>query len=417
MAHRNFNIMAFPAGSRCNLDCDYCYYSNESALYPDRDDYMMSEKVLEEYIKQYVEALSGPGINFGWQGGEPMLRGLDFFRRAFALQDKYVPAEWELQNSFQTNGTLLNGEWAHFLAEHEVLVGISIDGPSEIHNTYRTNREHKPSFAGVRAGLEFLQEYEVDYNILCVVHEANADYPQKVYDFFRNLGAEFVQFIPLVETDDQGQLTERSVKPDKFGRFMIEIFNQWLLNKDIGDVFVRTIEQCMAAWSGYQPGICVMQKTCGQAAVLEFNGDLYCCDHFVYPEYKLGNIMQDSIDQLMAQDKMEKFGQDKLNLLNEDCRECEYSFTCHGGCPKNRSGYLHDLPGDCYKNYLCAGYYRFFDYIDPFMKEAEKRIKKRQHPRLIQKKLRKIYDKIWSDVGRNDPCPCGSGKKYKKCCL
>ncbi|MFW5985174.1 MAG: anaerobic sulfatase maturase [Halanaerobiaceae bacterium] len=417
MEQENFNIMAFPAGSQCNLACDYCYYSNEEYLYSDKKDYFMSEEILEAYISQYVQALPGPAINFGWQGGEPSMRGLDFFKTAVSLEKNYLPQNWQFENSFQTNGTLIDEQWARFLHQENFLVGISIDGPRELHNKFRKDRQGSPTFDKVMRGLNFLQEFSVPYNILCVVSSANARHPEKVYNFYKELGAEHIQFIPLVEKNNQGELTSRSVKPRAYGEFLREVFHQWILQKDIGNVFVQIFEQCVAAWSGYQPSLCIFRETCGRAAVMEFNGDLYTCDHFVYPDYRLGNIKETPIAQLMSSEKMKTFGQNKRDKLGDTCRECEFYFICHGGCPKNRNSHLFDNNQEENLNYLCAGYKLFYDYINPFMQEASRLIKNRKSPSVIQKNLKKIYDKKWKNTGRNDPCPCGSGKKYKKCCL
>ncbi|MFW5976464.1 MAG: anaerobic sulfatase maturase [Bacillota bacterium] len=407
-----FNVMAFPSGPICNLDCDYCYYLEKTDLYPESDKFQMSEELLEEYIKQYIESQPGPRISFGWQGGEPTLRGLDFFKKSVDLIKRYIPDDWEYEISFQTNGILLDDDWAEFMAENDVLVGLSLDGPAELHDVYRTDKNGLKSHKKVIKGLDYLIQYGVKYNILCVVNDINSKYPGKVYDFFKKRGAQHIQFIPLVEQLENGKISSRSVFSEEYGRFLIGVFDKWLFD-GYGDIYIQIFEQCVSAWAGYGTSLCVFNETCGRAPVLEHNGDLYACDHFVLPEYKLGNIMNKSLSELMNSSKQIEFGDDKRDTLSKKCRNCDYLFICHGGCPKNRVKSIDDTK----INYLCEGYKRFFEYIDPYMQEIVKRINKRQSPKMVNKHLRKIHDSIWKKTGRNDPCPCGSGKKFKKCCI
>ena len=410
--HGQFNIMAFPAGPTCNLDCEYCYYLKKTELYPEIKSFQMSEEILEEYIKQYIDSQPGPQIYFGWQGGEPTLRGLDFFTKAVELQNKYLPEGWQLQNSLQTNAVLIDDHWAKFLSDNNFLVGVSLDGPAELHNKYRKDKKGKGSHQKVMAGIEKLKEYQVEYNILAVVNEATAKKSKEVYQFFKDLEVNFIQFIPIVERDADGKLISRSVGPVEYGQFLIKVFNQWLKN-DIGDIFVQIFEESLRAWLEMEPNLCIFSKTCGSAAVMEHNGDLYSCDHFVLSEYKLGNIRDDKIIDLMNSKQQLQFGNAKREKLLEQCRNCDYLFVCNGGCPKNR---IVESENGEKINYLCEGYQLFFSYIDPFMKKLAEMVRARKNPNAMQQEMIKIYQKKW-DVGRNDPCPCGSGKKYKKCCL
>lgn len=407
----NFSLMAFPAASICNLNCEYCYYLDKRNLYPAENKFKMSEKILEKYIKQYLDAVRGPIVQFGWQGGEPTLRGIDFFKKVIELQQKYLPAGWHVENSLQTNGTLLNDQWAQFLKENKFLVGISIDGPAALHNKYRKDKLGQGSFSKVLAGLEKLENYQVDYNVLTVVNDSNSQQPNEVYGFLKDLKVNFMQFIPIVELDQEGDLTSRSVKPIEYAKFLIKIFNQWIT--DIGEVYVQIFEEVLGVYLGRQANLCIFNSECGKGPVMEYNGDLYSCDHFVDPEYKLGNINDKSILEMMNLKKQYEFGRAKREKLNQKCLVCDYLFICNGGCPKNR---IIDTGDKCKLNYLCDGYKLFFEYINPFMKKLTLLVKQQKSPTIMKQEMQKIYKEKWN-VGRNDLCPCGSGKKYKKCCL
>ncbi len=408
---KSFNIMVFPSGPLCNLNCGYCYYLDKINYYKDTISFKMGYEVLEEFTRQYIEAQPEPVVSFGWQGGEPTLRGLDFFRKAVELQKKYLPADWELQNNFQTNAVLLDDNWCQFFKKNNFLVGVSLDGPTWLHNKYRRDKQGNSTHERVIEGIRLLQKYRVDFNILCVVHEKNSKYPLEVYNHFKEIGVDFIQFIPLVEKSKEGTIRESSVKPEDFGHFLITIFDEWL-KKDYGSIFIQVFEEAVRRWAGYGPGLCIFSKTCGKAVVLEHNGDLYSCDHFVYPEHKLGNIKNTSITEMINSIQQHEFGSQKFRSLPGKCLECEVAFICQGGCPKNRI-YNTSEEG---LNYLCSGYKMFFKYIDPYMKKIVKGIKYKQSPGTIQRELIKFHDEVW-DIGRNTSCPCGSGKKYKKCCL
>ncbi|TDO90090.1 uncharacterized protein DFR79_11049 [Halanaerobium saccharolyticum] len=409
--NKYFNVMAFPAGPICNLDCDYCYYLNKTELYPEENNFQMTEEILEKYIKQYIESQPGPMVNFGWQGGEPTLRGLDFFKKAVKLQKKHAPEGWKIENSIQTNAVLIDDQWAKFLKKNNFLVGVSLDGPAELHNKYRKDKNGETTHQKVMAGLEKLKKYKVEYNILAVVNEANAKKPEEVYQFFKRIEADFMQFIPIVEQDNEGDIISRSVDSKEYGKFLIGVFNQWL--NDLGDIYVQIFEEALSAWAGFGANLCVFSKECGKASVMEYNGDLYSCDHYVESEHRLGNVNEIDILEMMDSKQQQKFGRAKREQLNPKCLECRYLFFCHGGCPKNRI----INTGDEYKlNYLCEGYKLFFDYIEPFMRKLAQMVQQRKSPILMRKEMQKLYREKW-DVCRNDSCPCGSGKKYKKCCL
>src|SRR5690554_6717734 len=420
-AKEPFNIMAFPAGPICNLNCEYCYYLDKTKYYPETSSFKMDYRLLEEFTRQYIEAQPGPVVSFGWQGGEPTLRGLDFFRKALKLQQKYLPPGWKAENNLQTNALMLDEEWCRFLKENNFLVGVSIDGPAPLHDKYRRDKEGNPTHKRVVDGIKLLQKYRVDFNILCVVHQQNCKHPLKVYNHFRELGADFIQFIPIVEKSGEksreegkkgkGIIGKHSVKPKDYGHFLISVFDEWL-KRGYGEVYIQTFEEAVRAWAGYQAGLCVFSETCGRAMVMEHNGDLYSCDHFVYPEYKLGNIRETPILEMVNSKAQREFGLNKLKSLPSECLNCEVNYICHGGCLKNR---LYNGQGKGL-NYLCEGYRLFFNYIDPYMKEIASTIKKGLSPVLIKKRLLRLHKDIWN-VGRNDPCPCGSGKKYKRCCL
>lgn len=416
-ARHPFNVMTFPNGPICNLDCEYCYYLDKTKYYPGNNSFRMSEDLLEEFTKQYINAQPGPYVNFGWQGGEPTLRGLDFFKKAVELQQKYLPEDWQCENSFQTNATILDDEWCKFLSENNFLVGVSIDGPAWIHDHYRKDNKGNPTHAEVVRGIKLMQKHGVEYNILCVINDLNSQHSVEVYDFFKEIGAEHIQFIPIVEpvckdSDEYKIAGKRSVRSEEYGRFLIGVFDEWV-KKDLGKIFIQIFEQAVTAWAGYPPSLCVFSETCGNAPVMEHNGDFYSCDHFVFPENKLGNIEETQLVDMVLSKKQQEFGNNKRDGLPQSCLDCEVYFICHGGCPKNRI--IKDSNGEEGRNYLCAGYKQFFRYIEPYMEEIANRIKKRQAPNFIRKEMVKIQDNIW-DVGRNDPCPCGSGKKYKKCC-
>jgi uncharacterized protein len=380
-----FQILAKPTGAVCNLDCKYCFFLSKEMLYPGSR-FRMADELLEDYIRQYIEAQAIPQVTVSWQGGEPTLMGLDFFRRSVAYVEKYKKPNMQVDYTIQTNGTTLDDAWGRFFRKHNFLVGISIDGPRELHDAYRVDKGGKGTLDRVLRGLEILKKHKVDFNILCTVHAANVDHPLEVYRFFRDeLKAEFIQFIPIVERASQetletanegwgerpggqrplytqrGELvTERTVDPERYGRFLIGIFDEWVRN-DVTRVYVQHFDVALAAWYGEPASVCIFAPTCGNALAIEHNGDLYACDHFVEPDYLLGNIRETDMIELVASEKQRQFGLDKAEKLPAYCRECPVKFACEGGCPKNR--FIKTPDGEEGLNYLCAGYKMFFEHI------------------------------------------------------
>lgn len=366
-ALRPFHLLAKPTGPICNLDCEYCFFLSKEALYPG-DRFRMTDGVLEAYIRQLLESQPDGEVNVAWQGGEPTLMGLDFFRSAVALAERLRRPGQQLLHTIQTNGTLLTDEWGEFLAEHRFLVGLSIDGPPEMHDHYRVDKKGRPSSERVMRGLGHLRDHAVDVNVLCTVNAANQDHPLEVYRYFRDdLGMRHMQFIPIVERDnDTGfqegdTVTDRSVDPTAWGTFLMAVFDEWV-RRDVGEVFVQMFDAALASWLDLPSSMCIFRTTCGDALALEHNGDLYSCDHFVEPAHLLGNITETQMVELVASPKQRAFGQVKLDSLPTYCRDCEVRFACNGECPKNRFTSTPD--GEPGLNYLCAGYRAFFNHVD-----------------------------------------------------
>lgn len=421
--------MVKPIGPICNLDCKYCFYLEKENLYLNAN-FEMSFNVLESFIKQKIEANNVPVVNFAWQGGEPTLLGVDYFRKVVEMQKKYANGK-RIKNTFQTNGVLLDDEWCKFFKDNNFLIGLSIDGPKEHHDKYRINKGGSGSFDQVVRGLNKLKEYGVDFNTLTVVHDYNAKYPLEVYRFLKEIGSGFMQFIPIVERSTENQnteglslvspdykkeakVTEWSVKPEAYGNFLIEIFDEWVRN-DVGKYFVQMFDISLESWFRGEASLCVFRETCGDALALEHNGDLYSCDHYVYPENKLGNILGENLEKLVNSPQQKKFGLDKKDTLPKYCLDCEVRFACNGECPKHR--FIKTPDGEEGLNYLCAGYKKYFNHIDPYMKFMAEELRNKRAPANVMiwaKEKDKGFPSF--DVGRNDDCPCGSGKKFKKCC-
>jgi uncharacterized protein len=353
-----FHVMAKPTGARCNLHCDYCFFLKKEQLYPGSS-FRMSDEVLEAYIRQTIEAHRVPQVTIAWQGGEPTLMGLEFFRRAVALEKKYARPGMQIENTLQTNGVLLNADWCRFLRENNFLVGLSLDGPRHLHNVYRHDKAGHSVFDRVVRAAKLMQRHRVEFNILCTVNSANSQYPLDVYRFFRDgLKTPFLQFIPIVEVDSSsGQITDRSVGPEQYGRFLVEIFDEWV-GRDVGKMFVLFFDGVLASYLRGQSTLCVLRPTCGDGVALEHNGDVYSCDHYVEPAHLLGNIMETSLAYLVGSEKQQLFGRSKSEGLPRYCRECRYLFTCHGECPKNRV--TRALDGEPGLNWLCPGLKDFF---------------------------------------------------------
>ncbi|WP_048155388.1 anaerobic sulfatase maturase [Methanosarcina sp. Kolksee] len=413
------HILAKPTGAICNLACSYCFFLDKELLYPGSR-FRMSDEVLGNYIRQLIAAHRSPQVTVAWQGGEPTLMGIDFYRRAIELQEKYKKPGMTFENTMQTNGTLLDDEWCRFFKENNFLIGISIDGPREVHDAYRVDKRGNGTFDQVMKGLRLLQKHGVEYNVLTTVNRVNANYPLEVYHFLRDeAGTDWMQFIPVVERiNEEGHtlyqrgdtVSDRSVQPEQFGSFLNRIFDEWVRN-DVGKVFVQTFEASARRWLGLPSGMCVFEEMCGIGLVLEHNGDLYSCDHFVEPDYLLGNILENEISELAASEKQYRFGQDKSNTLPQVCRECEVLFACRGECPKNR--FLTTPAGEPGLNYLCEGLKAFFRHID-FPMQILAGLIRRGYPATEVMKVLALED-AFARAGRNDPCPCGSGRKFKRC--
>ena len=420
-APQAFHVMLKPRGPVCNLGCEYCYYLSKERLYPDAH-FRMTDQLLEEFTRQYIECQHVPEVTFGWQGGEPTLMGLDFFRRAVELQQECRRPGMVVRNALQTNGTLLDDEWCRFFREHGFLIGLSLDGPRGLHDAYRVDRRGRPSFDRVMAGLALLKKHGVEFNVLTTVHAANAVRPLEVYRFLRDeAGAEFIQFIPIVQRDNETgfqegeRVTERSVSGRQYGDFLIAIFDEWV-RRDVGRVFCQIFDVALAAWMGERPGLCVFEETCGTALVLEHNGDLYACDHFVEPGCRLGNVQETPLVELVGSERQRRFGQAKRDALPQVCRECAVRFVCHGGCPKNRL--LRTPSGEPGLNYLCEGYKAFFTHIDRPMQLMRAELQAGRPPANVMLTLAQEeadLQRRFAHARRNDPCPCGSGLKFKHC--
>lgn len=374
-------VMAKPIGSSCNLNCDYCYYLEKEKLYENRKSLQMSDETLEKYIESYIQAQPVPEVLFTWHGGETLLRDISFYRKVISLQKKYGRGR-KIDNSLQTNGTLLTDEWCRFFKENNFLIGISIDGPEHCHDIYRKNKAGKPSFQKVMHGIELLQKHDADFNTLSVINDYNVDYPVEIYNFFKEIGSKYMQFSPIVEKitqsrpdglnllppnglgSDEAVLAPWTVNAKKFGQFYISMFDEWI-KKDVGKYFVQLFDSTLAGYVGEQPGVCIFGKTCGHATVMEFNGDVYACDHYVFPEYKIGNIKTHTIYEMVFSEKQKRFGADKFDTLPTQCLQCEFLKVCYGECPKNRI--IKTKTGEPGLNYLCEGYYAYYKHTKPYM--------------------------------------------------
>lgn len=389
----NFHLLSKPAGAACNLSCQYCFFLSKENLYRN-ESFLMEDSVLENYIRQLMETSPGPEVQISWQGGEPMLRGIEFFKKSVEYANKYRRSDQEVLHTIQTNGTLVDDEWAEFFKQNNYLVGISIDGPRAMHDAYRVTKSNIGSFDDVVQGWNCLHKHDVDINVLCTVHAANVDSPLEVYRFFRDeLKAKYIQMIPIVEraTEEtilaanqgwggrkgidrplykqEGHLvTERTVNSDKFGHFLISIFDEWV-KRDVGSVHVTTFDVALGSWLG-QHNLCIVAPTCGNALVLEHNGDVYSCDHFVEPDFYLGNIESTPLKTLITSEKQRQFGNHKFDSLPKYCKECPVLFACFGECPRNR--FIKTPDGEEGLNYLCSGYRAFFTHIDKPMQTMGK---------------------------------------------
>ena len=428
-----FHVMVKPTGAVCNLDCEYCFFLSKEMLYPGSR-FRMAEELQEAYVRQLLEAHAGlPEVVMAWQGGEPTMMGLDFFRRAVELQARYRRPGQRVLNTLQTNGTLLTDEWGVFLKDNDFLVGISIDGPPEMHDAYRVDKGGRPTSHRVLRGLGVLREHEVDWNVLTTIHAVNGGHGGEVYRYLRDeLGATFVQFIPIIERAtpetleiaDQGWgsgvhgrplyvqegnlVTHRSVSPEQYGRFMVEVFEDWVRH-DVGEVYVQLFDSTLASWYGEGGGMCIHAETCGEQLALEHNGDLYSCDHYVEPDHLLGNIGERTMLELVSLPQQRKFGEDKRDSLTRSCRECDVRFACNGGCPKDR--FATSPYGEPGQHYLCPGYQRFFRHVREPMEAMCRLLRQGRAP----SELMATYARDDALRGGDEPCTCGSGTPWARC--
>ena len=392
-------VMLKPAGAHCNLACKYCYYLEKNNLYQNSHRHLMSDETLEQFTREYIEAQTMPQVLFTWHGGEPLMRSIDFYKKALALQKKYAHGK-QIDNVIQINGTLLTDEWCEFFAKNHWLVGISIDGPQEYHDHYRVTPAGKPSWEKVMQGISLLKKHRVEWNAMAVVNAYNAEHPLEFYHFFRDNGCQYLQFTPIVERltehedgrtlasladDREIPLADASVTPQQWGNFLCTIFDDWVRH-DVGKTFVEIFDCTLANWMGVLPGICAYSKECGHAGVMEHNGDVYSCDHFVFPEYKLGNIREQSLIDMLYGEKQQVFSRLKHTSLPRQCKECDMEFACHGECPKNR--FEKDKYGEPGLNYLCQGYYQYYSHVAPYMDFMKRELLAQRPPANIMNVLK-----------------------------
>ena len=393
-------VMLKPAGAHCNLACKYCYYLEKNNLYDKSHRHIMSDEMLEQFTREYIEAQTMPQVLFTWHGGEPLMRSIDFYKKALALQKKYARGR-RIDNVIQTNGTMLTDEWCEFFAQNNWLVGISIDGPQKYHDHYRLTSTGNPSWQKVMHGIELLKKHHVEWNAMAVVNAYNANHPLEFYHFFKDNGCQYLQFTPIVERltkhqdgrtlasladDKEIPLADFSVTPELWGNFLCAIFDEWVRN-DVGKMFVEIFDCTLANWMGVLPGICAYSKNCGHAGVMEHNGDVYSCDHFVFPEYKLGNIRDHTLIEMLYGDKQHAFSRLKHTSLPRQCKECDMEFACHGECPKNR--FEKDKYGEPGLNYLCKGYYQYYSHVAPYMDFMKRELQAQRPPANIMEALKK----------------------------
>lgn len=384
-----FNMMFKPVGAECNLGCSYCYYQDKVRLYDEHS--YLSMDCLEKVIKEYIDINASEQIVFDWHGGEPLLLGLDYLKKIVEIQRKYRGNK-HIYNTIQTNATLLTADFAAFFKENNFLVGVSIDGPQDIHDKFRKDKGGNPTFLKVMRGVELLHRYAVDFNTLTTISKAGEGRGLEVYSFLKNIGSHYMQFMPVYEyvdnknniaspDDKQSALASWSVSPIEYGKFMCDIFDCWVRN-DVGSYFVNLFDSTLANYCGMNPGTCVYSETCGANAVMEHNGDIYPCDHFVYPRYKLGNVKESSLREIVSSENATRFGIDKRNSLPAQCLRCEYYFACHGECPKHR--FAMSDKNESGLNSLCEGLYYFFSHVDPYMQMMKNLILEGKEAKLIK---------------------------------
>lgn len=408
-----FVVMAKPVGPICNLECSYCYYLGTASFYARPHQFRMSDEMLDTYVRQYIQASPGPVVHFVWHGGEPTLAGLEFYRRAVELQQRYLPEGWTCWNNLQTNGTLLDDEWCTFLAEAHFDVGLSIDGTPWLHDAQRKDHNGHGTYDRVLATAHRLQAHGIQPDLLCTVTAALAEEPVAVYRALRSVGSKWLQFIPIVRRAPDGGATPDSVSAEAYGRFLATVFDDWM-HHDIGTMNVQFFAETMRVWAGGTASLCVMAPTCGRVLVVEHDGAVYSCDHFVTPEHRIGDLDSVDLGALVDAPVQVRFGLDKRDRLPAQCRSCPWLSVCNGGCPKDRFALAEDgAPG---LNYLCDGFRRFFAHAEQPARHITERVRRGAGAGTIMAELRAQTLERWRGVGRNDPCICGSGRKAKQCC-
>ena len=410
-------VIAKPVGPVCNLECGYCYYLEKSNLFPAGERYRMRPEVLRAYVAKFIEASPGPTVHFVWHGGEPTLAGIGFFRQVLELQHEFLPEGWTCINSLQTNGTLIDENWAAFLAEHRFAVGISIDGPELLHDLNRRDRRDRGSHARVMRGFHLLRAHGVDCDVLCTLNADTSAQPLDVYRFFLDQGVQWLQFIPVVKMTPGGDASECSVTPDAMGSFLCSVFDEWV-RYDLNRITVQNFLECLFVAGGRPPSLCVMSERCGQVLAVEHDGGVYSCDHFVDAPHCLGNVTTDGLVRLFESSAQSAFGDAKHDTLPKCCTSCEVVSYCQGGCPKDR--FIASESGEPGLNYLCAGYRAFYEHVAPYVERMATLVKVGRRPSTIMAELEAVeHDErqAFRAAGRNEPCPCGSGRKFKQCCL
>lgn len=408
-----FVVMAKPVGPLCNLECGYCYYLQTGHFYENPHQFQMTDSMLETYVRQYIEASPGPVVQFTWHGGEPTLAGLDFYRRATDLQKRYLPKGWSCWNNLQTNGILLDDKWCSFLAEARFDVGLSIDGTKGLHDAYRKDHGGSGTYERAAAAVRRLQAHGVQPDLLCTVTSETAKEPLAVYRTLRDFDTGWVQFIPIVRRAADGQMEPESVTSEGYGYFLSTVFDEWVRH-DIGRLDIQLFAEMSLVWSGGAASLCWMAPTCGRALILEHDGGVYSCDHFVTPDYRIGDIDSSHLGMLADMPVQRRFGDDKQARLPSQCRSCPWLAVCNGGCPKDRFASAEN--GEPGLNYLCRGLRQFFAHAEQPLKQIVQLKKRGLAPNAIMVELRAESLTRWQGIGRNDPCPCGSGRKAKRCC-
>lgn len=412
-AKEPFSVMAKPVGPNCNLQCSYCYYWETESFNKSSYELRMPDSLLENYVRKYIEASPGPVVQFTWHGGEPTLAGLDFYRLAVELQKKYMPEGWSLWNNLQTNGILLDDRWCSFLADAKFDVGLSIDGTQYLHDENRKEHSGCGTYERAVAAVRRLQAHGIQPDLLCTVTSSIAKEPAAVYRALRDLDTGWIQFIPIVRRTNNGQVTQDSVTAEGYGNFLCAVFDEWIYH-DLGQIDIQLFAEMQLVWSGGTAGLCWMAPTCGRVLILEQDGDVYSCDHFVTPEHRIGDIETSNFSTLIDLPVQRRFGNDKKDLLPVICRSCPYLDICNGGCPKDR--FTVSENGETGLNYLCAGLKQFFTHAEKPLKQVMELRKRGLAPTAIMAELRAEAMSMWKGIGRNDLCPCGSGLKAKHCC-